>query len=84
MWDVTAREEQIEEALIAKQSEVDKAIAAKQDQVNFWRCFKNVGSIDNKAKIELLQSELRKIKKTYDETCEHLKVFYVFIFLFCN
>jgi len=74
MWDVTAREEQIEEALIAKQSEVDKAIAAKQDQVNFWRCFKNVGSIDNKAKIELLQSELRKIKKTYDETCEHLKM----------
>ena len=74
LWDATTREEKIEEALIAKQSEVDKAIAAKQSQVDFWRCFKNVGSKDNKAKIDLLQSELKKLEKTHNETMEHLKV----------
>jgi len=74
LWDATTREEKIEEALIAKQSEVDKAIAAKQSQVDFWRCFKNVGSKDNKAKIDLLQSELKKLEKTHNETMEHLKM----------
>lgn len=71
---MTAREEKIEAALIAKQSEFDEAIAAKQSQVDFLRCFKNIGSKDNKAKIELLQSELKKLEKTYKESVEHLKV----------